>query len=71
MAREEAEVVERTAAEEAGAADILAGYGVDETTSIAMVEALKRWPDDMRQKSSTPRGFWPSTPPDSPRTIRS
>src|SRR6516225_9186009 len=39
--REEAEVVEKTAAEEAEVVDILSAYGVGEAGSAAVVEALK------------------------------
>jgi VIT family len=42
--REEAEVVEKRAAEEAEVMGILAAYGVDEAAGAAVVEALKRQP---------------------------
>src|SRR6266516_6724928 len=42
--REEAEVAEKTAAEEQEVREILAEYGVDEIASLAVVEALKRQP---------------------------
>jgi len=42
--REEAEVIGKTAAEEAEVVEILSAYGVDETTSAHVVEALKRRP---------------------------
>lgn len=42
--REEAEVIGKPAAEESEVVDMLAAYGVDEATSAAVVEALKRQP---------------------------